>query len=54
MTKPTWQTDDGSVKLWRGDCRALMASMESGSVDAVVTDPKLFDPPLPQQRDLID
>jgi DNA modification methylase len=36
---PTWQTDDGRVKLWLADCLDVLPTLEAGSVDAVVTDP---------------
>jgi len=36
---PTWQTDDGSIQLYRGDCLEILPQLEPGSVDAVVTDP---------------
>jgi DNA modification methylase len=39
MTDPTWQTADGSVKLFLGDCLDVLPTLEAGSVDAVVTDP---------------
>ncbi len=39
MIEPTWQTPDGAVQLWLGDCLDVMREMEAGSVDAVVTDP---------------
>lgn len=38
MRPPTWESECGSVKLWRGDCLDVMASWR-GKVDAVVTDP---------------
>ena len=34
---PTWQTADGSVKLWLADCLDVLPTLEG--VDAVVTDP---------------
>ena len=37
--KPTWQTDDGSVQLYLGDCLDILPQLEPGSIDAVVTDP---------------
>jgi DNA modification methylase len=37
--EPTWQTTDGSVKLYLGDCLDVLPTLEAGSVDAVVTDP---------------
>lgn len=36
---PTWQTTDGSVKLYLGDCLDVLPTLKAGSVDAVVTDP---------------
>lgn len=36
---PTWQTADGSIRLYLGDCLDVLPTLESGSVDAVVTDP---------------
>jgi len=38
MSRP-WQTADGTVQLWLGDCLDILPSLEPGSVDAVVTDP---------------
>jgi site-specific DNA-methyltransferase (adenine-specific) len=35
--KPTWQTADGSVRLYLGDCLDVLPTLEG--VDAVVTDP---------------
>jgi DNA modification methylase len=35
--KPDWQTSDGSVKLFLGDCLSVLPHV--GAVDAVVTDP---------------
>jgi DNA modification methylase len=37
MTDPTWQTADGSVKLFLGDCLDVLPTLEG--VDAVVCDP---------------
>jgi site-specific DNA-methyltransferase (adenine-specific) len=37
MTEPTWQTDDGSIRLYCADCLAILPTLEG--VDAVVTDP---------------
>lgn len=37
--QPTWQTADGSVRLFLGDCIEVLPTLEEGSVDAVVTDP---------------
>ncbi len=39
MRQPDWQSDDGSVTLYRGDCLEILPTLEAGSVDAVVTDP---------------
>jgi len=38
-TKPTWESDCGTVKLWLGDCLEVMRTWPDGAVDAVVTDP---------------
>ncbi len=35
----TWQADDGSVQLYRGDYLDILPAIEAGSIDAVVTDP---------------
>lgn len=35
--KPAWEHDN--VKLWLGDCLAVLPTLEAGSVDAIVTDP---------------
>lgn len=34
---PTWQSDDGSIRLYRGDCLDVLP--ELGPVDAVISDP---------------
>lgn len=39
LPTPDWQTDDGAVVLYRGDCLELLPKLPSGCVDAVVTDP---------------
>lgn len=39
MSKPDWQSDDGTIALYRGDCLDILPTLEPGSVDAVVTDP---------------
>ena len=39
MIDPTWQTADGSVRLYLGDCLEILPTLPDGSVDAVVTDP---------------
>ena len=36
---PYYQTPDGKVTLYAGDCREAMAEMAENSVDAIVTDP---------------
>ncbi len=38
MIDPTYQTADGAVKLWLGDCLDVMREMEPGSVN-LLTDP---------------
>jgi site-specific DNA-methyltransferase (adenine-specific) len=37
--QPDWQTDDGSIRLYRADCLELLPQLEAGSVDCVVTSP---------------
>ncbi len=37
MREPTWQSDDGSIRLYHGDCLDILS--ELGPVDAVITDP---------------
>jgi site-specific DNA-methyltransferase (adenine-specific) len=37
--KPDWQTADGAVRLYLGDCLSVLPTLEAGSVDAVITDP---------------
>lgn len=39
LPEPYWRSDDGRATLYCGDSLALLPLMESGSVDAVVTDP---------------
>lgn len=39
MPEPTWQSEDGRVALYCGDCLAILPTLAPGSVDAVVTDP---------------
>jgi len=39
MRAADWQTDDGAIRLYCGDCLELLPTMEPGSVDCVVTDP---------------
>ena len=39
MRDPDYQSDDGSVQLYCGDCLEILPELEAGSVDAVVTDP---------------
>jgi DNA modification methylase len=36
---PTWESEDGTVQLYLGDCLAILPTLEPGSVDAVVTSP---------------
>ena len=35
----TWQTDDGSVKLFLGDCLTLLPTLPDKSIDLTVCDP---------------
>src|SRR5690606_2945218 len=37
--QPDWQSDDGSVRLYCGDCLDILPQLPKGCVDAVVTDP---------------
>lgn len=37
--EPTWQTEDGSIRLYLADCLDVLQTLEARSVDAVVTDP---------------
>ena len=37
--KPTWQTENGDLQLYLGDCLSVLPELEAGSVDAVITDP---------------
>lgn len=37
--KPDWESSDGAIRLFQGDCREVLANLEAGSIDAVVTDP---------------
>ncbi len=39
MIEPYYQSDDGRVTLYCGDCLTVMPTLEAGSVDCVVTDP---------------
>lgn len=34
-----WQSADGRIVLWQGDCREVMAGLADKSVDHVITDP---------------
>ena len=36
---PTWQTDDGAIRLFLADCRDVLPTLPKGMVDSVVTDP---------------
>jgi site-specific DNA-methyltransferase (adenine-specific) len=39
MRTPDWQSEDGSVTLYRGDCLQILPELEAGSVDLLWTDP---------------
>lgn len=39
MRTPDWQSDDGAIRLYLGDCLDLLPTIPAGAVDAVVTDP---------------
>lgn len=36
---PDWQSKDGTIQLYCGDCLEILPTLADGSVDAVVTDP---------------
>ena len=38
MIKPDWQTEDGSIRLYRGDCLEVMPLLTE-TVDAIICDP---------------
>lgn len=37
--EPTWQSENGDIKLFRADCLDVLPQLEPNSIDAVVTDP---------------
>ena len=37
--EPDWQTSDGSVRLWLGDCREVLPMLPDASIGFVFTDP---------------
>ncbi len=37
--EPTWQTTDGSVRLYLGDCVSVLPTFADSSIDCIVTDP---------------
>jgi site-specific DNA-methyltransferase (adenine-specific) len=37
--KPDWDSGDGHVRLYRGDCLDVLPRLPAGEIDAVVTDP---------------
>ena len=39
MTAPTWQTEDGRVKLFHGDCLEILPTWPDGCLNALMTDP---------------
>jgi len=39
MRPPDWQSDDGAIRLYCGDCLELLPTLEAGEVDCVVADP---------------
>ena len=39
LPTPDWQSDDGQVVLYRGDCLDIMPGLEAGSIDMVMADP---------------
>lgn len=36
---PTWQSKDGAIQLYLGDCLEILPTLEVGSIDVVITDP---------------
>jgi site-specific DNA-methyltransferase (adenine-specific) len=39
VIEPYWESEDKRYCIFLGDCLAVMGAMETGSVDAVITDP---------------
>jgi site-specific DNA-methyltransferase (adenine-specific) len=39
VVTPTWQTADGSIRLFNADCLAVLPTLADASVDCIVTDP---------------
>lgn len=39
MRQPDWQTKDGRVRMYLGDCLEVLSGMERESADCIVTDP---------------
>jgi len=39
MRTPDWQSDDGAIRLYCGDCLELLPTLEAGEVSACITDP---------------
>ena len=39
LPDPYYQSPDGRITLYHGDCRELLPTLPEGSVDLVVTDP---------------
>src|SRR4051812_38222805 len=39
MSEATWQTEDGSVRMYLADAREVLPSLAAGSIDMVLTDP---------------
>lgn len=40
--KPIWESTDGSVKLWRGDCLTVLPILPESSVSLIATDPPYY------------
>lgn len=38
MREPDWKTDDGAIKLYCGDCRDILPTIEDGTIEAVIVD----------------
>lgn len=37
--KATWQTESGDIRLWLGDAREVLPSLDAASIDMAMTDP---------------
>jgi DNA modification methylase len=39
MRNPDWQSDDGAIRLYCGDCLEILPTLADASVNSIVTDP---------------